>query len=760
MNRLSFVRAAFALVIAFSLNAPVCAQAPIAADSGATLIVFDASGSMRGRIDGETKMEIARRVVRDLVNGLPEGTRLGLVAYGHRKSSDCNDIELLIPPGTLNKAAFIEVVNGIQPRGMTPLSASVVFAAEALAYKEQKANVVLITDGLETCGKDPCATARALEKAAADLTVHTVAFDLTAREAKSIECIARETGGRFLQAKDASSLKDALELAVVETVVASAPPPAEVISPATVQGPPEAVMGAKFSVTWTGPDNRGDAVMVAKAGAPDDQYENFTYTRQGSPLELTAPIDAGPAELRYVTAGSRHVLARAPIVIVPAPVRVDAAEEAVAGSRVSISWIGPNNQGDYLTIVAKGAAEGEYGAYTGTNAGMPLTVTAPVEPGDAEIRYMSGQGGRVLARREIKIIAAEVAITAPAEVTAGSPVSIEWSGPNNTGDYLTIVSKGTPDGRYGNYTGTNSGSPLTVVAPVEAGEAEIRYMTGQGGRVLARRPLSLVAAAVTLSATAEVSVGAAVSIEWTGPNNAGDYLTIVAKSAPDGRYGNYTGTNSGSPLIVTAPMEAGEAEVRYMSAQGGKVLARRTIMVKSAEVTLQAADEAVVGSSVAITWTGPNNRSDYLTIVAKSLPDGRYERYTNTTAGSPLNVVAPIVPGEAEIRYMSGQGAKVLGRRPLRLVAAAITLEAPAQVPAGSSVNVTWTGPNNAGDYLTIVPKGTPEGTSQRYAFTTRGSPAAVAAPATPGLAEVRYVSGQGNRVLARIDIELIAPAK
>ena len=189
------------------------------------MIVFDASGSMSGRIKGETKMAIARRVVRELVTALPANTRLGLVAYGHRKANDCQDIELLIAPGALDKDKFVKAVDALEPRGMTPLSAALEFAAQALTYRESKASIVLVSDGLETCGKDPCATARALKAAGADLTAHVVAFDLSAKEARGIECIASETGGRFLQANDAASLKDALEMAVAEATVAAAPTP-------------------------------------------------------------------------------------------------------------------------------------------------------------------------------------------------------------------------------------------------------------------------------------------------------------------------------------------------------------------------------------------------------------------------------------------------------------------------------------------------------------------------------------------------------
>src|SRR5690606_10288213 len=140
------------------------------------------------------------------------------------------------------------------------------------------------------------------------------------------------------------------------------------------------------------------------------------------------------------------------------------------------TWTGPANQGDYITVVKATTRDGQYGNYTTVNQGSPLEVTMLMDPGDAELRYMTGRGAQVLARRAIRIVAAEITLDAPADAQVGTPVSITWKGPNNQGDYLTIVPKGTPDGQFGHYTTTNRGSSLTVNAPKTAGEAEIRYM--------------------------------------------------------------------------------------------------------------------------------------------------------------------------------------------------------------------------------------------------------------------------------------------
>ena len=730
-----------------------------AAAAGGTIIVLDASGSMRGRIGGETKMEIAKRSVRELVEALPDGTPLGLVVYSHRKSGDCKDIELVIPSGPLDKAAFVKAVLAIEPRGLTPLTDAVEFAARALDYTTRRANVILISDGEETCGKKPCETAGRLEAAGKDFTVHAVAFDLGEKASRSFACLAQETGGRFLQANDAASLKDALTLAVAESTVV-APPPAEKLDAATITAPRTVVAGARFEAAWTGPDNPGDYLAIVTKGAADSAQANYSYTKQGSPLRMTALIEPGEAEIRYVTSRSRTILARADITITPAEVTLEAPAEAPAGGRVSVVWMGPANAGDFITVVPVGAPEGDYAGYADVDRGSPVSITVPIEPGSCEIRYVSGQGRKSLAKRPLKVVPVEVTLAAVGETGVGATVEVAWTGPANAGDYLTIVPASLPDDRYAEYADASGGSPARIRAPIEPGACEIRYVSGQGRKVLARRPLAVAAIEVSLQAADQVEAGAAVSITWTGPDYRGDYITIVPRSLPDGGYAQYADTSRGSPLEVRAPIDTGECEIRYIAGQGARVLARRAIRVVAAEIVLEAADEVVAGSPVGITWRGPGNRGDYITVVPKAFRDNQYGKYLDVSSGSPMTILAPMEPGECEIRYVSGQGARVLARRALRTTAPQIVLRGPASVVADTQVAIEWTGPDNPGDFITIVPQGTADGAYKRYTFTKGGSPLRVQAPATAGPAEIRYMSSRGNVVLARAAIQVTPPPK
>ena len=355
--------------------------------------------------------------------------------------------------------------------------------------------------------------------------------------------------------------------------------PDEVLGEATLEAPERIPAGSEFTVAWTGPDNEGDFLTIVRPETPPNQHAGYAETKDGKELSLTAPIEPGTYELRYMTARSRTILARRAIEVEPAGATVSSADEIVLGKEFAVEWTGPDNEGDYITIVEAGAADAVHGSYVNTEKGSPVTLTAPTVAGDHEVRYVSGQGRKVLARRLIRIIMAEVSLEAPGEALAGTTIKVEWTGPDNAGDYVTLVASEVPDGEYRNYTNTSNGSPLDLLVPIMEGAAELRYMTGQGNRVLARRAITIVAAKVTLSAPAEGAAGAEVEIEWTGPNNPGDYITIVPKGTPDGEYRSYANTSDGSPLKVKLPAEPGEAEIRYMAGQGSKVLARIAIRV-------------------------------------------------------------------------------------------------------------------------------------------------------------------------------------
>jgi Ca-activated chloride channel family protein len=210
------------LLLAGLLSLLLFAAPALAAEKA--IIILDASGSMWAQINGEARISIARKTLDKVLAGVPDDLELGLMAYGHREKGDCNDIELLVPPAVGSAEAISEAAARIQPKGKTPISAAVKLAAEELKYTEDKATVILITDGLETCEADPCALASELEKQGVDFTTHVVGFGLTDEEGKQVACLAENTGGKYIAAGDEEALTEALNETVAEVGAPSEPP--------------------------------------------------------------------------------------------------------------------------------------------------------------------------------------------------------------------------------------------------------------------------------------------------------------------------------------------------------------------------------------------------------------------------------------------------------------------------------------------------------------------------------------------------------
>ncbi|TCD14494.1 vWA domain-containing protein [Oricola cellulosilytica] len=214
---------------AFAASSFLCAGSALAGERA--IIVLDASGSMWGQIEGKTKIEIARETLGDVLSTIPADLELGLIAYGHRRKGQCSDIEQIVAPAAGTSTAIAASVHKLNPKGKTPLTDAVRQAAESLRYTEDKATVILVTDGIETCEADPCAVASELERAGVDFTAHVVGFGLQEGEGVQVSCIAENTGGVFLEADDAAELTDAL----TKTVAAAPPVPEPEPEPAALE---------------------------------------------------------------------------------------------------------------------------------------------------------------------------------------------------------------------------------------------------------------------------------------------------------------------------------------------------------------------------------------------------------------------------------------------------------------------------------------------------------------------------------------------
>ena len=177
-------------------------------------IVVDASRSMWGRMDGEPKMVVAKEILEDVSYWFPEDLELALRAYGSTSPSDdadCGDSTLLVPFGEENREGIREAIAGLRPLGQTPIAYALNQAARDFGTLQDDRALVLLTDGIESCGGDPVQAARELREQG--ITVHLIGFGIgnaDGADVASLQAVTDASGGRYVTAGSAQELKEAL----------------------------------------------------------------------------------------------------------------------------------------------------------------------------------------------------------------------------------------------------------------------------------------------------------------------------------------------------------------------------------------------------------------------------------------------------------------------------------------------------------------------------------------------------------------------
>lgn len=212
---MTHLRRLFALIMLCAVAFPL-ARAHAAEPAPPTMLVIDGSGSMWGRFgkDKRPKIDVVRDHVLsriDAAGDLP----IGLASFGHRRKSDCTDIEIISAPVT-DHTEEKSAIQSLSPRGKGPLAEALHAAAEALAPAGSDAilnpaSMIVINDGLDNCRQDTCTTATDIAKHHPGLAIHIISLGISPEDTPRLSCIAKATGGTYRNVDDDTALATAMD---------------------------------------------------------------------------------------------------------------------------------------------------------------------------------------------------------------------------------------------------------------------------------------------------------------------------------------------------------------------------------------------------------------------------------------------------------------------------------------------------------------------------------------------------------------------
>lgn len=194
-----------------TLLAALLGLTPALACKEEAMLVFDASGSMSTARDGLPKIDIAREAAAEVLPELTRNRATGLVTYGGEQGEGCSGVSLRFAPMANSADLIIGELTSIIPSGSTPLTEAVWLAALTLKNAGKPGTVVLVTDGRENCGYDPCAAGRHIAQTMKTVKVHVIGFYLHAISESNVACMAKASGGTYTSVSSLDELKAALK---------------------------------------------------------------------------------------------------------------------------------------------------------------------------------------------------------------------------------------------------------------------------------------------------------------------------------------------------------------------------------------------------------------------------------------------------------------------------------------------------------------------------------------------------------------------
>ncbi len=174
-------------------------------------MIVDGSGSMNEPFGGgESRIAQARRSIATVIAGLPAGVDVGLVDF-----RGCENVRRDKFYTDSERGQLIGEINGLTPWGGTPLARSIERAGNIVSGDVDSV-IVIVSDGEESCGGDPCAAARALKAAKPQAVINVIDISGDAKGRAAIQCVASATGGQVLKPNSSLDLKNKIQQATLQ----------------------------------------------------------------------------------------------------------------------------------------------------------------------------------------------------------------------------------------------------------------------------------------------------------------------------------------------------------------------------------------------------------------------------------------------------------------------------------------------------------------------------------------------------------------
>lgn len=176
------------------------------------LLILDASRSMAQKFNGDVKFTLAQKLCYRLLDSLEKNTTLELAlrVYGAEFTyppGKCTDSKLVIPFNSKNAKQLRNYISGIRPKGITPIAFSLQQALNDFPKDKAQNHILIITDGIEECSGNMCASAELLLARNISFKPCIVGIGLTLKQQNLFNCV-----GPYFDIKHSQTITNVLNI--------------------------------------------------------------------------------------------------------------------------------------------------------------------------------------------------------------------------------------------------------------------------------------------------------------------------------------------------------------------------------------------------------------------------------------------------------------------------------------------------------------------------------------------------------------------
>ncbi len=267
----------------------------------------------------------------------------------------------------------------------------------------------------------------------------------------------------------------------------------------------------------------------------------------------------------------------------------------------------------------------------------------------------------------------------------------------------------------------------------------------------------------TADATLEVepelpmSTGTVYIHYWGAPSGRNFIVVNHAGAATGDWLARVEAGGAVGEVALRLPGASGELEARMLHETGnGGVLAvgRVPFTSRTPTAVIDVPDSVEIGTPLTVAWQGPEMQGDHVTLSAEGA-DAVLACLPARSDGAAV-VTAPFAPGSYTVRYLNAMGMPI-AHTDIEVFEILATLDFAGRARVREEVEVAWTGPAGAHDFLSLASPAAPPEDYRKWAPVAAGNPLRLGVPDRAGRYEIRYVRGDDHEILARGDLEVIA---